>query len=386
MNGITAVGKAIHITFKIALAALSLFILFIVLYIVLIFDWRAAVAALPLFIPLILFFVAWCLPERMRKKIIVTGCCIGLATLVALISVVGVIVYEHAITIDDNYSSDISYTNRFTPFEDIPKTQASVSFESDAPHLLVSNSFYRLTANFIAATYPRASFDNYGESTYLSLNRSPDFLLDGTVDILIERDHNDEDFYNLEPENTEWTPIARDALVIFTHKDNPVKNLTKQQLTDICTGKITNWSEVGGADSEIIAYQRNRDSGSQTLFQKLLIGDGELMEAPTELAPASMGGLVDSVAAYNNSANAIGFSVYYYVDQMYSQPGLRLLAVEGVAPANDTIASREYPLCNEFYAVIRAGAAPDSPERRLYDWLSTDAGRACIEKAGYVPA
>ena len=135
-----------------------------------------------------------------------------------------------------------------------------------------------------------------------------------------------------------------------------------------------------------MAFQRSEDSGSQTLFQKLLIGDGELMEAPTELAPASMGGLVDSVAAYNNSANAIGFSVYYYVDQMYSQPGLRLLAVEGVAPANDTIASREYPLCNEFYAVIRAGAAPDSPERRLYDWLSTDAGRACIEKAGYVPA
>ena len=128
-----------------------------------------------------------------------------------------------------------------------------------------------------------------------------------------------------------------------------------------------------------MAFQRSEDSGSQTLFQKLLIGDGELMEAPTELAPASMGGLVDSVAAYNNSANAIGFSVYYYVDQMYSQPGLRLLAVEGVAPANDTIASREYPLC-------KAGAAPDSPERRLYDWLSTDAGRACIEKAGYVPA
>lgn len=67
------------------------------------------------------------------------------------------------------------------------------------------------------------------------------------------------------------------------------------------------------------------------------------MEAPTELAPASMGGLVDSVAAYNNSANAIGFSVYYYIDQMYSQPGLRLLAVEGVEPSNDTIAAQEYP-------------------------------------------
>ena len=51
---------------------------------------------------------------------------------------------------------------------------------------------------------------------------------------------------------------------------------------------------------------------------------------------------VDSIAAYNNSANAIGFSVYYYIDQMYSQPGLRLLAVDGVTPSNDSIASESY--------------------------------------------
>ena len=184
----------------------------------------------------------------------------------------------------------------------------------------------------------------------------------------------------------EQKAVGRDALVFIVNEENPVQSLTLGQLRDIYAGRVTNWSEVGGADAPIVAFQRGEDSGSQTLFQKLLIGDGELMEAPTELAPASMGGLVDSVAAYNNSANAIGFSVYYYIDQMYSQPGLRLLAVEGVEPSNDTIAAQEYPLCNDFYAVIRANAAPDSPERRLYDWLSTDAGRACIEKAGYVPA
>lgn len=65
-----------------------------------------------------------------------------------------------------------------------------------------------------------------------------------------------------------------------------------------------------------------------------------------------MGELVDSIADYNNSANAIGFSVYYYIDQMYSKPGLRLLAVDGVTPSNDTLADGSYPLCNDFYAVI----------------------------------
>lgn len=184
----------------------------------------------------------------------------------------------------------------------------------------------------------------------------------------------------------EQKAIGRDALVFIVNENNPVKSLTRQQLKDIYAGKITNWKEVGGEDLAIVPFQRGEDSGSQTLFRKLLIQGGELMDPPTELAPTAMGELVDSLAAYNNSANAIGFSVYYYIDQMYSQPGLRLLSVDGVMPSNDTLADGSYPLCNDFYAVIRPDAAADSPERQLYDWLDTEAGQACIKKAGYVPA
>ena len=98
--------------------------------------------------------------------------------------------------------------------------------------------------------------------------------------------------------------------MFIVNEENPVQSLTQQQLRDIYAGRITSWKDVGGADSPIVAFQRGVDSGSQTLFKKLLIdkGDGQLMAAPTELAPADMGGLVDSIAEYNNSANAIGFS------------------------------------------------------------------------------
>ena len=180
--------------------------------------------------------------------------------------------------------------------------------------------------------------------------------------------------------------IGRDALVFIVNDDNPMQSLSQQQIKDIYAGKITNWKEVGGADSPIVAFQRGEDSGSQTLFQKLLIQGGELMEAPTELAPTEMGGLVDRIAEFNHSANAIGFSVYYYIDQMYSKPGLRLLAVDGVLPSNESIADQRYPLCNAFYAAVRQDSAEGTPERRVYDWLSTDAGRACIVRSGYVAA
>ena len=58
--------------------------------------------------------------------------------------------------------------------------------------------------------------------------------------------------------------------------------------------------------------------------------------------------------------------------------------MDGIAPSNESIASEEYSLCNEFYAVLHASATPDSPERRLYDWLDTDAGQSCIRRSGYV--
>ena len=79
--------------------------------------------------------------------------------------------------------------------------------------------------------------------------------------------------------------IGRDALVFLVNEENPVQSLSQQQLRDIYAGKITNWKDVGGADLPIVAFQRREDSGSQTLFQKLLIQGGELMDAPTELAP-----------------------------------------------------------------------------------------------------
>ena len=184
----------------------------------------------------------------------------------------------------------------------------------------------------------------------------------------------------------EQKPVGVDALVFIVNEDNPVQALSQQQLRDIYAGKLTNWKDVGGKDQEIVAFQRSEDSGSQTLFKKLLIQGGALMDPPTELAPAAMGELVDSIADYNNSANAIGFSVYYYIDQMYTKPGLRLLAVDDVAPSNETLADGSYPLCNDFYAVIHPDSAADSPERQLYDWLDTADGIACIRKAGYVPA
>ena len=275
--------------------------------------------------------------------------------------------------------SELPSTVLFTP-EDFPKLDGSTACIPLMAQMMADTTSIDLEAAQSATSVSTTAY------AWESFGLYPDE--ESTARMLVVYEAPDSVKEELEEANVqlEQKAIGVDALVFIVNEDNPVTNLTQQQLKDIYAGKITNWKEVGGKDLDIVAFQRRADSGSQTLFKKLLIQDGELMDPPTELAPTAMGELVDSLAAYNNTANAIGFSVYYYIDQMYSQPGLRLLSVDGVMPSNDTLADGSYPLCNDFYAVIHPDAAADSPERRLYNWLDTDAGLQCIRKAGYVPA
>lgn len=182
-------------------------------------------------------------------------------------------------------------------------------------------------------------------------------------------------------------PIGRDALVFIVNEDNPVQSLTVEQLIGIYTGEIVNWQEVGGADLPIVAFQRPEESGSQSLFMKLLMQDREPMDAPMEFRPMEMGGLIERLAAYNNSADALGYSVFYYASYMYQQPGLRFVAVDGVLPSDETIADGSYPLLNEYYLAVRAADLQEenSAVAQLYNWVLSDAGKEAMRKAGYIP-
>lgn len=183
----------------------------------------------------------------------------------------------------------------------------------------------------------------------------------------------------------EMTPIAMDALIFVVNEANPVDNLTTEQLQKIYSGEITNWKEVGGNDEPILAFQRNTDAGSQTLMQKLVMGDIPFADAPKDIIVGSMGELMESVKNYDNSANAIGYSVYYYANDMRMADGLKILKIDGVDPTAETIAAGQYPHLNPYYSAIPADAAPDSPARILYEWLRTEDGKYLLSLEGYVP-
>jgi len=183
----------------------------------------------------------------------------------------------------------------------------------------------------------------------------------------------------------EIVPIGRDGLVFLVNSQNTVNSLTREQLIGIYTGSLTDWSDVGGESGPIAAFQRNLESGSQTLFLGLLMKGIQPMEPPSELRPAGMGALIDAVAEYDGSGGAIGFSVYYYANLMYENPNLKLLAADGVEPSTQSIGDGSYPLINDFYAVIRKNEPENSPARILRDWLLTDEGRQLLVDTNYVP-
>ena len=211
-------------------------------------------------------------------------------------------------------------------------------------------------------------------------------LVYGNADLLLVYEPS-QDAWDMAEANgveLEYQAIGLDAPVFLINDANPVTSLTQDEIVGVYAGRITNWSQVGGNDQEIIAYQRIENSGSQVMVEAQVMKDVPMMPAPREYRPSEMGELIDVISSYKNTADSIGYSVYYYVHNMYMQDGIKLLAIDGVAPTNETIASGEYPYRQPFYAVIRADAPEDSPARQLYDWLVTDEGKALIEQAGYV--
>ena len=185
-------------------------------------------------------------------------------------------------------------------------------------------------------------------------------LMSDSCDLLLVGQPNAAVFDEMKQAGFEYDmeTLGRDGLVFLVNESNPVDSLTTEQIRDIYTGKITNWKEVGGADAEILPIQRNEGAGSQALMKKLVMQDTPLMEAPVEYVATSMGELMSVVKSYDTSANAIGYSVYYYAHDMEMAKGLKLLKVDGVEPNKDTIRERTYPHLNDYYFAALNNVSP----------------------------
>ncbi|MFL7791364.1 MAG: PstS family phosphate ABC transporter substrate-binding protein [Anaerolineae bacterium] len=179
--------------------------------------------------------------------------------------------------------------------------------------------------------------------------------------------------------------IARDAIAIVVHPTNPVDSLTLPQLSDIFSGKITNWSEVGGEDRPIVLLSRESNSGTHVYFLEEVVRLGEkgnetLFSPDTLLMPSSEG----ISAEIRQNPNAIGYDGLGYVT-----PDQKTIAVAVNAdgpfekPSIDTVNRGVYPISRDLY--MYTAGEPDGAIAEYLAWIRSSEGQVIVGELGFVP-
>ncbi len=173
------------------------------------------------------------------------------------------------------------------------------------------------------------------------------------------------------------TPVssiaALDGIAIVVHPSNPVRNLTIAQLADIYKGRVSNWRQVGGPNSQIVVIQRESNSGTQESFKDLVVGKRTLIVSSAE-TQASNGAVKSRVSL---TRGAVGFLGLGFVDR-----SIKKVAVNGVLPSPETVKNGTYPLARPLFFVT--GGKPAGLVRQFVELPRTPDGKRIVRELGFV--
>jgi phosphate transport system substrate-binding protein len=170
------------------------------------------------------------------------------------------------------------------------------------------------------------------------------------------------------------TKIALDAIAIITNGDNKVSNLTKEQVKDIFTGKISNWKELGGHDRPIVVVSREDGSGTREGFESIVgYGPEELIKSA--LISDGSGNIKTTVS---NNKNAIGYISLGYVDK-----SVKSVSIDGVVPSNENVKTHKYAISRPFLFIYKDEKLTEEGQKFI-DYILGEDGQKVVEKHGFV--
>ncbi len=332
------------------------------------------------FLPSILPFI-WL--EKRKKYLISWVCCI-LAVGIAFTVPYSIEKYEESITIDVTPNINV---NEYLPFVEDSKIvkfdSQTLKLTGDLPIIDGATAAFPVYSAFVNAVYPKTTKLRDGVFEYNNTLGGYEKLAEKKTDIFLGAAPSKEQVEYAEQRGTvfKYTQIGTEAFVFFVHKDNPIDSLSVEQLKGIYSGQITNWSAVGGNDEEIVAFQRNKGSGSQSMLIRFM-GETPIMDPETREIKG-MGGIIEEVVDYQSKSSSIGFSFRYYVEGIIKNPDIKMIAVDGVAPTVENIKNKNYPIVTPVYAVTYENN-PNPNVDILINWILSDEGQYIIEQTGYV--
>lgn len=294
---------------------------------------------------------------------------------------------DYIIDVDKNVNIE-----EYLPFDDESKIarldhEASLKLKNNLPVLDGKTSMFPVYSAFVNAVYPSditiSDYLNIGPVRFYNTVSGYRRITEGKTDIYFGFYPSDEQLeYAEKNQKISYmaTQIGSDAFVFFVSVDNPVDNLTIDEIKKIYSGEITNWKEVGGKDEEIIAYQSDFNSETQSMFLSFM-EDTSIMYPPMKNVTD---GNNDYVACeYRNSPSSIGFAFRYNLNTLINNPKIKMISVNGVYPSANNIKNGTYELSIPLYAISKN----DNINMNVYifiNWILSNEGQQIIEDSGYV--
>ncbi len=213
-------------------------------------------------------------------------------------------------------------------------------------------------------------------------------MINGTADIAnASRSIKDEEIETAQENGIDPIEfiVARDAIAVIVNPQNPIKQLTLEQVSDIYSGKIKNWAELGGEDRPIVRLSRETNSGTHVYFleEVLRLGNKEnttLFSRDTLLLPSSEG----ITTEVRDNPNAIGYDGLGYVT-----PDVKVIAIAGVGstdfilPSYETVDDNSYPIARDIY--MYTSGEPYGNIKKYIEWIYTEEAQQIVLDLGFIP-
>lgn len=214
-------------------------------------------------------------------------------------------------------------------------------------------------------------------------------LIDATVDIAnCSREFKPEEIEAARKKNHEPVQhhVGYDGIAIYVHKDNPIAQITLDQLKDIYAdgGKITKWSELGvklpSGEDEMVLVSRQSNSGTYEYFREAVLGK----KTNFRLGTRDMNGSKDVVDLCAKVTSSIGYSgLSYATAEVRMVPVVDAKSGKPVSPTTDTVLDQSYPIARPLF--MYTIGQPQGEIAKYLDWIKSDAGQRVLLAKGYPP-